>query len=55
VEAAGWGEFFPWAILAIYSQGKDALPPASFVIVLLTGLLGLVGTYLWWQFADQNK
>jgi ABC-2 type transport system permease protein len=55
VEAAGWGEFFPWAILAIYAQGKDSLPPASFVIILLTGLLGMVGTYLWWQFADQNK
>ena len=55
VMAAGWGQYFPWAILAIYAQGKDALPPASFVIVLLTGLAGLVGTYTWWQYADQNK
>ncbi|MGD0877921.1 MAG: ABC transporter permease [Anaerolineales bacterium] len=55
VMAAGWGEYFPWAILAIYAQGKEALPLASFAIVLLTGLLGLVGTYLWWQYADQNK
>jgi ABC-2 type transport system permease protein len=55
VQAAGWGEFFPWSILAIYAQGKEALPPASFVIVLLTGLVGLAATYVWWQYADQDK
>lgn len=55
VMAAGWGEYFPWAVLGIYAQGKDALPPASFVIVLLTGLVGVVGTYFWWKYADQNK
>ncbi|MGD0752410.1 MAG: hypothetical protein ABSA23_13520 [Anaerolineales bacterium] len=55
VMAAGWGEYFPWAILALYAQGKQALPQASFVIVLLTGLVGLVGTYLWWMSADQDK
>ena len=55
VQAAGWGEYFPWAILAIYAQGKQALPPASFVIVLLTGLVGVAGTYFWWKYADQNR
>ena len=55
VMAAGWGEYFPWAVLAIYAQGKQALPPASFVIVLLTGLVGVAGTYLWWKYADQNR
>jgi ABC-2 type transport system permease protein len=55
VMAAGWGEYFPWAILALYAQAKQALSPASFAIVLLTGLLGLVGTYAWWQYADQNR
>ncbi len=55
VMAAGWGEYFPWAILGIYAQGKDALPPLSFLIVLLTGLVGVVGTYLWWKYADQNR
>jgi ABC-2 type transport system permease protein len=55
VMAAGWGEFFPWAVLAIYAQGKQALPPASFVIVLMTGAVGLAGTYVWWKYADQNK
>jgi ABC-2 type transport system permease protein len=55
VMAAGWGLYFPWAILAIYAQGKEALPLASFAIVLLTGLVGLVGTVAWWQCADQNR
>ena len=55
VMAAGWGEYFPWAVLAIYAQGKEALPPASFGIVLLTGVAGLGGTYLWWKYADQNR
>jgi ABC-2 type transport system permease protein len=55
VMAAGWGEYFPWAVLAIYAQGKEALPAASFVIVLATGLVGLAGTYAWWKYADQNR
>jgi ABC-2 type transport system permease protein len=55
VTAAGWGEYFPWAIIGIYAQGKDALPSASFVVVTLTGLIGMIGTYLWWKYADQNR
>jgi ABC-2 type transport system permease protein len=55
VMAAGWGEYFPWAIPGIYSQGKEALPPASYLIVILTGLAGLAATYLWWKLADQNR
>lgn len=55
VTAAGWGEYFPWAILSIYAQGKDALSPVSYLIVFLTGLIGMVGTYLWWKYADQNR
>ena len=55
VMAAGWGEYFPWAIIALYSQGKEALQPVSFLIVILTGLVGVVATYLWWKYADQNR
>jgi len=55
VMAAGWGEYFPWAALAIYAEGKEALPPVSFVIILLTGLVGVAGTYVWWKYADQNR
>jgi ABC-2 type transport system permease protein len=51
----GWGEFFPWAVPGLYSQAKSALPPASYWIVFLTGLIGIFVTYLWWKYADQNR
>jgi ABC-2 type transport system permease protein len=52
---AGWGEIFPWAVPALYAQGKSPLPPISFVIVALTGLAGMMATYFWWKNADQNR
>ena len=51
----GWGEYFPWAVPGLYAQGKGALGPASYWIVLLTGLAGMVATYLWWKYADQSR
>jgi ABC-2 type transport system permease protein len=51
----GWGELFPWAVAGLYAQGKSALGPASYASVLITGLVGVVGTMLWWKYADQNK
>ncbi len=51
----GWGEFFPWAVPALYAQGKTALSFASYLIVVVTGLAGMLATYLWWKFADQNR
>lgn len=55
VVIAGWGEYFPWSVVGLYSQGKETLPAVSFVIVMLTGMVGMVGTYLWWKYADQNR
>jgi len=55
VALAGWGEYFPWAVPGLFAQGKSALPPASFGIVLLTGLAGMLATWLWWKYADQNR
>jgi ABC-2 type transport system permease protein len=54
VAYAGWGEYFPWAIPGLYSQGQ-ALGPASYVILVLTGLVGIAGTVLWWELADQTR
>ena len=51
----GWGEFFPWAVPVIFALGKSPLPPVSYWIVFLTGLAGMIGTYLWWKLADQNR
>jgi ABC-2 type transport system permease protein len=54
VMIAGWAEYSPWAIPGLYAQGKDPLPPVSYWIVLFTGLLGMLVTYLWWKYADQS-
>ncbi|HTX90615.1 MAG TPA: ABC transporter permease [Anaerolineales bacterium] len=50
----GWGEYFPWAVPGLYMQ---ALPLTwiSYILVILTGLAGLAGTYIWWKFTDQNR
>jgi len=46
VAILGWGEYFPWAVPGLYAEGKVALTAVSYWIVFLTGLLGLIGTYL---------
>jgi ABC-2 type transport system permease protein len=50
----GYGEYFPWSIPALYAQGSP-IGPASYLIVILTGIAGIVGTFLWWELADQTK
>jgi len=52
---AGWGEYFPWAVPGLYAQGKGYLAPISYPIAILTGLAGMIGTYLWWKYADQSR
>jgi ABC-2 type transport system permease protein len=54
VNAAGWGAYFPWAVPALYAQGEN-LGIVSYVIVILTGVAGLIGTLLWWEWADQTR
>jgi len=49
----GWGEYFPWSIPGVYSQGGE-LGVASYVIVVLTCLVGLAATFIWWELADQK-
>lgn len=54
IAVAGWGEYFPWAIPSLYSQGS-MLAPVSYVIVLLTACAGIAATFLWWELADQTR
>ncbi len=51
----GRGDYFPWAIPMIYAQGESPLTLVSYAIVILTGLVGMIATYLWWVYADQNR
>ena len=59
VGAAGWGEFFPWSIPALYAGINEAQSlTLSFIncaIVGATGLIGVFATLIWWAFADQNR
>ncbi len=50
--------YFPWAVPALYTgiAGKE-LPQAgaiSYLILVLTCILGFIGTVAWWRFADQK-
>lgn len=51
----GRGEYFPWAVPGLYAQGKSSLTPVSFGVVIFTSLVGMLATYLWWKYADQNR
>jgi ABC-2 type transport system permease protein len=55
VVVVGWGEYFPWAVPGLYAQGRGYLVPTSYPIAMLTGLVGIIVTYLWWKYADQSR
>lgn len=50
----GWGEYFPWAIPALYARG-ESLGFVSFGLVLVTSIAGVGGTVAWWERADQTR
>ncbi len=54
IAIAGWGEYFPWSIPALYSQGAE-LELISYVIIFLTGIVGIAVTFIWWEVADQTS
>src|SRR5690625_4827679 len=57
VAATGYGEYFPWAIPAIYSGlvgSAGLLTSASLIIISITCLFGFFSTLYWWVFADQH-
>ncbi len=55
----GWGDWFPWSVSALFSGAVgprvEQLEIHSYVIVLLTSLIGLAATFYWWRYADQAK
>lgn len=56
--APGMSIYFPWAVPALCSGvAGSALPPAgpvSWIILIITSILGYVGTAAWWELADQR-
>ncbi|MCZ7571699.1 MAG: ABC transporter permease [Ardenticatenaceae bacterium] len=58
IAAAGWGEYFPWSVPALYSgmagPAYAQLGWMSYGIVVFTSLAGMIGTFVWWEWADQT-
>jgi ABC-2 type transport system permease protein len=54
----GWGAYFPWSVAALYTgaAGDAGGSPVSvsYILVVITGLVGVAGVILWWQLADQT-
>jgi ABC-2 type transport system permease protein len=55
VAIVGYGEYFPWAVPGLFAQAKSPLASVSYWIAILTGLAGMLATYLWWKYADQSR
>lgn len=55
----GWGDWFPWSVPALFSGAAgpraDLLGWHSYMIVILTSLIGLAATFHWWRTADQTR
>lgn len=57
IAAAGFGEYFPWAIPALYSgvvAGGHPLNWTSLLILSITSLIGFLSTLYWWILTDQH-
>jgi len=58
VAATGWGEYFPWSIPALCAgvagEQYASLGIISYLIVILMSLVGMIGTFAWWELADQK-
>ena len=58
IAAAGWGEYFAWSIPALYAgmagPAYAELGIISFAILVITSILGILGTFAWWIYADQT-
>jgi ABC-type transport system involved in multi-copper enzyme maturation permease subunit len=54
----GLGPYFPWAVPGLYGTASGAagmqLNSASYIILICTGLSGLLGTIAFWLYADQK-
>lgn len=59
VAITGWGDWFPWAVPALFSGAAGPrsalLGTHSYLLVILAGLVSLAATFYWWRNADQTK
>ena len=54
----GWGDWFPWAIPALFSGAagprSEQLGLHSYLLVAVALAIGTACTFVWWQRADQS-
>jgi len=59
VAATGWGDWFPWAVPALYSgmvgPRSEQLGMHSYILIFLASLISLFATFYWWRNADQTR
>lgn len=59
VAFTGWGDFFPWAIPALFSGAAgpraDLMGSHSYIIIAVSFVLGMAALFYWWRTADQTK
>ena len=57
VALVGWGPYFPWSIPGVHSVADGTkgmqLVSASYIIIIITFIVGFIGTITWWLRADQ--
>ncbi len=58
IAVIGLGAYFPWSIPGVYSVSGTAegmnVYTSSYLILLLTFLIGFFGTIQWWRVSDQH-
>jgi ABC-2 type transport system permease protein len=45
--------YFPWSIPALFLK-TGTLSLSGIIIMLCTGIAGVIGTFAWWRYAEQN-
>lgn len=57
--ATGWGIYIPWSVPGLFSgaAGSEGGQPGAlgFILVVLTGIIGVAVTFFWWTHADQTR
>lgn len=57
IAALGFGHFFPWSIPALLSEvtmDETLINIGKLAIILVTSLIGFLGTVFWWRIADYS-
>jgi ABC-2 type transport system permease protein len=59
IAAVGYGAYFPWSIPGIYSGAaadyKKLLDNYSYLILLITSIVGYIATLFYWNNSDHTK